>query len=116
MNRAGHSFGNEFRERDPKTHRLDGEFLKIDYAKNAESMGARVWKTQGEEQLRKALKEARKEKRTCVIVAETQPYVFPPDSTVWWDVAVAEVSDDPVTQKLRAQYEKGRNSLQRFHY
>ncbi|MGC1684091.1 MAG: 3D-(3,5/4)-trihydroxycyclohexane-1,2-dione acylhydrolase (decyclizing) [Candidatus Acidiferrales bacterium] len=116
MNRSGHSFGNEFRERDPKTHRLEGEFLKIDFAKNAESMGARVWKTQGEEQFRKALGEARKEKRTCVIVAETQPYVFPPDSSVWWDVAVAEVSDDPVTQKLRAQYERSRIALQRFHY
>src|SRR5262245_40420972 len=42
--RAGHSFGNEFRSRDGKANRLDGQFLAIDFAKNAESMGARVWR------------------------------------------------------------------------
>lgn len=116
LNRSGHSFGNEFRERDPQTNRLEGEFLKIDFAKNAESMGARVWKTQGQDDLRKALREARDENRTCVIVCETQPYQSPPDSGVWWDVAVAEVSGDPVTQNLREQYEQERAALQRFHY
>ncbi len=116
LNRSGHSFGNEFRERDPKTNRLEGEFLKIDFAKNAASMGARVWNARTEDEYRQALHESREEKRTCVIVVETQPYKSPPDSGVWWDVAVAEVSGDPVTQKLRAQYEQGRNALQKFHY
>ena len=43
MGRAGISFGNEFRARDPQTDRLDGDYLPIDFAKNAESMGARAW-------------------------------------------------------------------------
>jgi 3D-(3,5/4)-trihydroxycyclohexane-1,2-dione acylhydrolase (decyclizing) len=116
MARAGQSFGNEFRARDGKTNRLEGEYLKIDFAKNAESMGARTWNANTPEALRKALQEARSETRPCVIVVETEKYRSLPSSEVWWDVAPAEVSQDPVTQKLRAEYERDRNRLQRFHY
>jgi 3D-(3,5/4)-trihydroxycyclohexane-1,2-dione acylhydrolase (decyclizing) len=116
MARAGQSFGNEFRSRDRKTNRLEGEYLKIDFAKNAESMGARAWNANTPEALRKALLEARSETRPCVIVVETEKYRSLPGSEVWWDVAVAEVSQDLVTQKIRAEYERDRDRLQRFHY
>lgn len=116
MGRAGRSFGNEFRGRDPRTKRLDGEYLAIDFAKNAESFGARVWKARTRIDLCLALTEARAEKRVSVIVVETEKFRFLPPSGVWWDVAVAEVSDDPVTQKLRTEYESDRGRLQRFHY
>jgi len=116
MARAGQSFGNEFRARDGKTNRLEGEYLKIDFAKNAESMGARAWNANTPEAFRKVLLEARSETRPCVIVVETEKYRSLPSSEVWWDVAVAEVSQDPVTQKLRAEYDHDRDRLQRFHY
>ena len=116
MARAGQSFGNEFRARDGKTNRLEGAYLKIDFAKNAESMGARAWNANTPEAFRKALQEARSETGPCVIVVETEKYRSLPGSEVWWDVAVAEVSQDPVTQKLRAEYERDRDRLQRFHY
>jgi 3D-(3,5/4)-trihydroxycyclohexane-1,2-dione acylhydrolase (decyclizing) len=116
MYRVGHSFGNEFRARDPETNRLEGDFVKIDFAKNAESMGARAWHVTTPEELRKALREAREEKRTCVIVAETEKHHYTPDSGVWWDIAAAEVSGDRVTQERRAVYEKARDQLQRFYY
>ena len=116
MARAGKSFGNEFRARDEKTNRLEGDYLKIDFAKNAESMGARAWNANTPEALRKALLEARSETRPCVIIVETEKYRSLPSSEVWWDVAAAEVSQDPVTQKLRAEYERDRDRLQRFHY
>ena len=115
MARAGQSFGNEFRARDGKTNRLEGDYLKIDFAKNAESMGARAWNANTPDALRKALQEARPETRPCVIVVETEKYRSLPGSNVWWDVAVAEVSQDPITQKLRAEYERDRDRLQRFH-
>ena len=116
MGRAGHSFGNEFRERDPKSQRLEGEYLKLDLAKIAEGMGARTWTADTTEQLRQMLDEARSEKGPCVIVAETEPHRYLPSSDVWWDVAAAEVSNDPVTVKLRAEYEEGRRKFQRFYY
>ena len=116
MGRAGHSFGNEFRTRDMKSKRLEGEFVPIDFARNAESMGARAWSANTPEELRQALRQAREEKGACVIVVQTEKYRYLPGSGVWWDVAPAEVSQDPVTQKLRAEYEEGRRKLQRFHY
>jgi 3D-(3,5/4)-trihydroxycyclohexane-1,2-dione acylhydrolase (decyclizing) len=116
MWRTGRSFGNEFRARDPRTKRLEGEYVPIDFAKNAESFGARSWHVFTEEQLRQALCEARAEKRSCVIVVETEKHRYLPGGGVWWDVAVAEVSSDPVTQKLRAEYEQDRGRRQRFYY
>ncbi len=116
MVRAGHSFGNEFRARDRKSKRLEGDFVTIDFAKNAESMGARTWSVNSPEGLRQALREAREEHQTSVIVVETEKYRGLPGSGVWWDVAPAEVSKDAVTRKLRAEYEAGRRKLQRFHY
>ncbi len=114
--RAGRSFGNEFRHRDTMTHRLEGDFVEIDFAGNAESMGARTWNVSTPDELREALREARDESRVCVIVAETEKYRGLPPSQVWWDVAVAEESQDPVTRELRAEYEKERTRLQRFYY
>lgn len=114
--RAGRSFGNEFRHRHPTTDRLEGEFVSIDFAQNAESMGARVWNVGTPDELREALREARNERRTCVIVAETEKYRGLPPSQVWWDVAAAEVSQDPVTRELRTSYDQERDRVQRFHY
>jgi 3D-(3,5/4)-trihydroxycyclohexane-1,2-dione acylhydrolase (decyclizing) len=116
MWRTGVSFGNEFRHRDRKTNRLEGDYVRIDLAKNAESFGARTWHVENPEQLRQALREARTERRACVIVAETEKNRFLPGGGVWWDVAPAEVSQDPATQKLRAEYERDRAKLQRYHY
>lgn len=114
--RAGHSFGNEFRHRDGKTNRLEGEFVAIDFAKNAESMGAKTWKVSTPEQASQALREARQETGPCFIVAEVEPRRYCPSSGVWWDVAAAEASEDPLTQKLRAEYVQQRDELQRLYY
>jgi 3D-(3,5/4)-trihydroxycyclohexane-1,2-dione acylhydrolase (decyclizing) len=116
MGRAGRAFGNEFRARDAGTNRLEGEYLQIDFARNAESMGARAWRAATPDELRGALREAREEARSCVIVAEVEKHRFTPGSGVWWDVAPAEVSQDPATQEARAAYEEDRRRLQRFYY
>jgi len=116
MNKVGHSFGNEFRLRDHKTNRLEGKFVEVSFAQNAASMGARTWEVKAPDELRRAVREARGETRTCVIVAETEKYHFTPGSDVWWDIAAAEVSHDPETEKARAAYESSRNKLQRFYY
>jgi 3D-(3,5/4)-trihydroxycyclohexane-1,2-dione acylhydrolase (decyclizing) len=116
MWRTGVSFGNEFRRREPDTNRLEGDYVPIDLAKNAESFGARSWHVENPEQLIQALREAKGERGACVIVAETEKSRFLPGGGVWWDVAPAEVSHDPITQKLRAEYEHDRDRLQRFYY
>jgi 3D-(3,5/4)-trihydroxycyclohexane-1,2-dione acylhydrolase (decyclizing) len=116
MGRTGVSFGNEFRARDSQTDRLEGDYLPLDLAKNAEGFGARTWQVKTPDELRQALAEARREPRPCVIVVETEKHRYLPPSGTWWDVAPAEVSANPTTQQLRAAYEKDRSRLQRFHY
>ena len=116
MARAGHTFATEFMARDATTGRLEGAYLEIDFAKNAESMGARTWYVTTPDDLRKALSEARAETRCCVIVAKTEPHRVSPASGIWWDVEVAEVSEDGVIVELRVEYENERKELQRFYY
>ncbi|HEX4132306.1 MAG TPA: 3D-(3,5/4)-trihydroxycyclohexane-1,2-dione acylhydrolase (decyclizing) [Pirellulales bacterium] len=116
MWRTGVAFGNEFRERDSQSNRLEGEYVAIDIAKNAESFGARTWNVRTTDELREALADARQERRTCVIVVETEKHRNLPGGGVWWDVSPAEVSVDPTTQKLQAEYQRDRARLQRFHY
>ena len=113
--RAGHAFGNEFRHRNQTTKRLDGEYLDLDLAANAQSLGARVWRVSTPEQVRQALHEARAETRTCAIVVTVEKHRYLPASGVWIDFGVAQASQDPLTQKLRREYESDRQQ-QRFHY
>jgi 3D-(3,5/4)-trihydroxycyclohexane-1,2-dione acylhydrolase (decyclizing) len=116
MNRAGRSFGNEFRARDEATQRLEGDYLTINFAQHAASMGARTWHVATPAALEMALVEARDEERSCVIVVETEPHRYLPGSGVWWDVAPAEATTDSVTDERRTAYENERAQLQRFYY
>ncbi len=115
MGRAGHSFGNEFRARDQTTDRLEGDYLEIDFADNARSMGARTWNVSTPDELRSALREARDEEDSCVIVVEVEKHRYAPGAGVWWDIAAAETSNDPQTRKLREEYEEDQQK-QRFYY
>ncbi len=114
MARAGREFGNEFRAR--SDGRLQGEYLKLDLARTAEGLGAVTFRAKTPGELRGALERARGEQEACVVVCETEPHRFLPGSGVWWDVAPAEASEDPVVQELRAEYERDRAELQRFYY
>jgi len=116
MNRAGRSFGNEFRARDDATYRLEGDYIPIDFAQHAASMGARTWHVTTPDALEMALVEARDEQRSCMIVVETEPHRYLPGAGVWWDVAPAEATNDPVTDERRTAYENERVQLQRFYY
>jgi 3D-(3,5/4)-trihydroxycyclohexane-1,2-dione acylhydrolase (decyclizing) len=116
MWRTGISFGNEFRERNPATNRLEGEYLRFDLAANAASFGVRAWHTTTPDQFAQALRQARAETRPCVIVAEVEKHRVLPGGGCWWDVAPAEVSQDAKTQELRADYERDKAQFQRLHY
>ena len=112
---VGHSLGNEFRVRDPKSGMLDdGPFVEVDYVKNAQSVGLRAWLANTEQEVRDALAAARNETRSCMIVVETEMYRFTPDSGVWWEVVGAEVTGDPETRELVEAREAGR-AKQRFY-
>jgi len=85
--------------------------LPVDLAANAESLGARVVRAGSIEELRGALDEAKAAAGGPVVVhVETDRYAGVPSYEGWWDVPVAEVSDDPAVQEARREYERAREA------
>ncbi len=113
---VGHSLGNEFKIRDPETKLLDdGEFIEVDYVKNAQSIGLKAWRATDEAEIRQALSAARSEKSSCMIVVPTEKYRYTPESGIWWEVIGAEVTGDPKTKELVEAREAGRVN-QRYYF
>jgi len=98
-------FGTRYRYRNPDTGLLDGDFLPVDLAANAASLGADVLRTRTVKEFQAALEQARASDRTTVVYVETDPLAPAPSSEAWWDVPVSEVSVLDSTQQARAAYE-----------
>jgi len=94
---------------------LEGaDVLPVDLATNAESLGARVIRTTSVDQLRAALAEARGSDGPVVVHIETDRYEGVPSYDGWWEVPVAEVSDDPAVQAAREAFERDRKAQRQF--
>jgi 3D-(3,5/4)-trihydroxycyclohexane-1,2-dione acylhydrolase (decyclizing) len=101
-------FGTSYRQRNPETGRLDGEFVPVDLAANAASLGADVIRTATIDEFRAALAKSRDSARTTVVEIQTDPLAPVPSSESWWDVPVAETSALDSTRAARAAYEEGK--------
>jgi 3D-(3,5/4)-trihydroxycyclohexane-1,2-dione acylhydrolase (decyclizing) len=99
-------FGTRFRMRDQKSGQLDGEYLPVDLAANARSLGADAITACNIEEFKQALQDGRNAMKTTVIVVETEREVRVPGYDSWWDVAVAETSTMDTVKKARADYEE----------
>lgn len=107
-------FGTKYRYRSEED-RLDGDTLPIDYAAICRGMGAHVITATTREDLSAALETAKtiQGKPVC-IVTETDRRQRVGGYESWWDVAVAEVSEDPAVQEARQQYEQNKIK-ERYH-
>jgi 3D-(3,5/4)-trihydroxycyclohexane-1,2-dione acylhydrolase (decyclizing) len=106
--------GTAYRYRDRRTGRLDGDVLPVDLAANAASLGARAVRVTTVAELRDALARAVAAADTTVVHVETDPSVPAPDSTAWWDVPVAEVSELPATREARARYDRDKRAQRNY--
>ena len=77
----------------------------VDFAAHAASLGAVARAVSGIGELERALAEAKKERRTTVIVIPTDPALSTAEGGAWWDVAVPEVSARPKVSAARQAYE-----------
>jgi len=108
-------FGTKYLYRDRKSGKLEGDPLPVDLAKNAESLGAKVYKTTDIASFNEALIKAKKEERTTVIYIETVPerkmagYGY-----AWWDVPVAEVSTSDTVRKAYENYKEQKKNQRYF--
>jgi 3D-(3,5/4)-trihydroxycyclohexane-1,2-dione acylhydrolase (decyclizing) len=102
-------FGTQYRYRRDGSLGTDSEerddYLPVDLAANAESLGARVLRAGTIEELRAALDEARREERTTVVAVAVDRYEGVPAYEGWWDVPVAEVSAVDSVRAARERYE-----------
>jgi 3D-(3,5/4)-trihydroxycyclohexane-1,2-dione acylhydrolase (decyclizing) len=85
-------YGNEWRRRDPRSGLLTGEVVPIDFAKNGESYGARGFPVRTIGELRDAVRQALREKRSTVIDIKVTPKSMTGGYESWWRVGTAEVS------------------------
>lgn len=101
-------FGLELRRRDPASGRLDGPVVRVDYARHAASMGARTWTVERERELQPALEAARAATGVRVVVVEVDPEarLGTHEHAGWWDVPVAEVSEQAEVRSARRDYER----------
>jgi 3D-(3,5/4)-trihydroxycyclohexane-1,2-dione acylhydrolase (decyclizing) len=100
-------FGTKYRYR-TESGQFDGDTLPIDFAANAGSLGAHVIKANNRDELADAMAAARKVNKPVCIVVETDRSQRVAGYESWWDVAVAEVSDNPDVQEARAKYEQAK--------
>lgn len=107
-------FGTSYRYRDAVTGGLDGGLLPVDLGANAESLGAALFRADGLASLEQALAAARGCGRTSVVHVAVDPALKVPGYGCWWDVPVAEVSDQSEVDEARRQYEQGRRKQRWF--
>ncbi len=84
----------------------------VDFAAHARSLGAIAEKVSSIADLESALKKAKGNDRSTVIVIDTDPMISTDAGGHWWDVAVPEVSQRKEVQAARKNYENARK-LQR---
>jgi 3D-(3,5/4)-trihydroxycyclohexane-1,2-dione acylhydrolase (decyclizing) len=90
------------------------DVFPLDLAANAESLGARIIRPNGLAELRAALRDARGGEGPVVVYIEADRYAGVPSYEGWWDVPVAEVSDDPAVAAAREAYERAREAQRSY--
>src|SRR6059058_846753 len=95
-------FGTEYRHRQDGA--LNGDFIRVNFASNAASLGALAIQAKNREELESALRQARANSRTTVICVEVDIDQRVPGYESWWDVPVAEVSEMESVQRAHADY------------
>lgn len=106
-------FGTRFNRRNQDTGLLDGDRISVDFAKNAASLGAIVYSANNIPSFDLALRKAKKQKSTVVIVVKADREAKVPGYESWWDVAVAEVSEMESVISARIDYE-GRKKHEKY--
>jgi len=97
-------FGNELRYRSSETGKLDGDYLEIDFAGIARSLGARAYTARTPEELKEALQKAKQETVSTLIDIKVIPGTHSLGYESWWKVGVSEVSENAGVREAYAKH------------
>ncbi len=97
-------FGNEFRKRSQDGF-LNGDFLKVDYAENARSLGADACNVYTKTEFEEALKNSRNCEKSYLIAVHVSKDANVPAFETRWNVPVAETSISEKVRNARGKYE-----------
>lgn len=93
------SFGTENRQRNPRTGRLDGPLVKVDFAQNAGSYGCRTWRVHDEANLLAALEASRGCPGPVLLDIKILPKTMTHDYASWWRTGDAQVAQSPEVRR-----------------
>lgn len=83
----------EFRYRDDKTNKLDGNLIPIDFAMSAQGYGVKTYTAKNLEELKNALIDVKKQTVSTLIDIKVLPKTMTDGYESWWHVGLAEVSE-----------------------
>lgn len=107
-------FGNEFRYRNKKDNQLSGDYLSIDFAANARSLGAKAFTVNTVDQLKEALEKAKKESVSTLIDIKVLPGTCTTGYESWWHVGVPEVSISKEVEDANVKMEQNKQKAKKY--
>lgn len=107
-------YATQYRHRGSETGLLDGPVVSVDFAANAESLGARVIRADSAESVRSALELARTSDQTIAIVVTVDPSQRVDVTSCWWDVPVSATSTLDSVRSARTRYEDARRAVRHY--
>ncbi|MCL2023792.1 MAG: 3D-(3,5/4)-trihydroxycyclohexane-1,2-dione acylhydrolase (decyclizing) [Oscillospiraceae bacterium] len=91
------NFGTEFRKRDKNGH-ICGDLIPVDYAKIADGYGLKSYTVRTIEALKAAVKDAQKQKVSCLIDLKVLPKTMSDGYGAWWNIGIAAESTNPAVK------------------
>ena len=104
-------FGTEYRRRSETSGLLDGDWIDVDFAANAASLGASVERATDAASLLKALDTVKSRGGVNVIAVPIDRAARTPGYDTWWDVPVAETSTLAPVNAARRKYDEAKQRI-----
>ena len=104
----------EFRYRNEETNKLDGDFVKIDFAKVASGYGVKTYTVKTIEELKAALEDAKKQNVSTLIDIKVLPKTMTDGYDAWWHVGVAGVSEKESVNKAFEEKEANLKEARKY--
>ena len=95
------SLATEMRYRNEETGKLDGNYVYTDFAKIGEGYGMKPFSAKTSEELREAIRAAKKESVSCIIDAKVLPKTMAEGYESWWHIGVASTSKSDNVKEAR---------------